>query len=485
VVFKIDTTGQETVLYTFPNGGGNPRSGAVRDPAGNLYGTAAGFVYKLDTAGKFSVLYRFTGGADGGGADAGVVLDSAGNLYGTTAAGGTAGDGVVYMLDASDRYRETVLYSFTGGADGNQPLSGVVRDAAGNLYGTTFAGGTSGAGGGSGAGVVYKLDTSGQETVLYSFTGGSDGCSPAADVILDSAGTLYGTTNGGGTAVGSAGSGVVFELDTARQETVLHTFTGGADGAYPEAGVIPDHAGSLYGTTYSGGAGGVGSVYKVSAAGQETLLYGFPVTGDGGDPVAGVIRDSAGNLYGTTQEGGAAGWGTVYKLDKTGDETVLYSFTGGADGGDPEAGVIRDSAGNPYGTTLYSDDSMGCGVVYKLDTAGQETVLHTFKGGDDGCVPYAGVTLDSAGNLYGTTQNGGASGWGVVYKVDTSGQETSAVQLHGRTRWRQALRRGDPRFRGQPLRNCLRWRQRKLMHLRRSVQGGYVWPRERTVLLHG
>jgi uncharacterized repeat protein (TIGR03803 family) len=231
--------------------------------------------------------------------------------------------------------------------------------------------------------------------------------------------------------MGPAGSGVVFELDTARQETVLHTFTGGADGAYPEAGVIPDHAGSLYGTTYSGGAGGVGSVYKVSAAGQETLLYGFPVTGDGGDPVAGVIRDSAGNLYGTTQEGGAAGWGTVYKLDNTGDETVLYSFTGGADGGDPEAGVIRDSAGNPYGTTLYSDDSMGCGVVYKLDTAGQETVLHTFKGGDDGCVPYAGVTLDSAGNLYGTTQNGGASGWGVVYKVDTSGQETVLYSFTG------------------------------------------------------
>src|SRR5580700_3351506 len=192
VVFKIDTTGHETVLYTFSNGEGYSMSGVVRDPAGNLYGTATsqnGFVYKLDTAGKLSALYTFTGGADGGGPEAGVILDSAGNLYGTTAAGGAAGDGVVYMLDASRRYREKVLYSFKGGADGREPLAGVVRDAAGNLYGTTAAGGTAGPGRFR-AGVVYKLDPSGQETVLYSFTGGSDGCYPNA-VVLDSAGNLY------------------------------------------------------------------------------------------------------------------------------------------------------------------------------------------------------------------------------------------------------------------------------------------------------
>jgi uncharacterized repeat protein (TIGR03803 family) len=409
----------------------------IRDADGNLYGTtysfgsgAAGVVYKLDTAGH-ETAYGFPGAAGGDGLYAGVIPDSAGNLYGTTIFGGSAcdvidgtcfyGSGVVYRLDTSGQ--ETALYSFTGGADGANPEAGVIRDSAGNLYGTTSGGGIIGATCYSGCGVVYRLDTSGQETVLYSFTGGADGAYPYAGVIRDLAGNLYGTTPNGGSGEGSAGYGVVYKLDVASpgQEAVLYTFTGGADGANPYASVIRDSAGNLYGTTEGGGSGigfaGAGVVFKVNTAGQEAVLYTFTGGTDGAYPLGGVIRDSTGNLYGTTA-GGGMGYGVVYKLDvASGQETVLYSFTGGADGANPEAGVILDSAGNLYGTTYGG--GTGYGVVYKLDVAsGQEAVLYSFTGETDGAKPEAGVILDLAGNLYGTTSSGGADSGGVVFKLE-------------------------------------------------------------------
>jgi len=473
VVFKVDKAGQETVLYSFKGGadGGNPMAGVIRDPAGNLYGTTcygggtanAGTVYKLDTAGQETVLHSFTG-QDGDGADpyAGVIRDSAGNLYGTTNEAG-GGLGMVYKLDTAGQ--ETVLYSFTGGADEGYPLAGVIRDSAGNLYGIAGGDGT------VGPGVVYKLNTAGQLTVLLTFSyGGASG--PKGPLIRDSAGNLYGTTGGGG---GTSRAGMVYKLDPTGQETVLYSFKGGADGGNPMAGVIRDSAGNLYGTASGGGTGGFGVAFKLSSAGQETVLYSFPGPADGMHPFAGVIRDSAGNLYGTTNQGGAEDFGVVYKLNSAAQETVLYTFTGGPDGGYPWAGVIRDSAGNLYGPTSSGGTANG-GVVYELDTSGQETVLYSFPpdggwpisgvirdpagnlygaaggdpgfvyklgttgqftvlynftGGADGGDPQGGVIRDSAGNLYGTASGGGASGAGVVFKVNTGGQERVLYSFTG------------------------------------------------------
>jgi uncharacterized repeat protein (TIGR03803 family) len=248
-----------------------------------------------------------------------------------------------------------VLYTFTGGADGGNPFAGLIRDSAGNLYGTTFTGGT------AGVGVVFKLDTAGNETVLHTLTGGADGGSPYAGVIRDSKGNLYGTAGQGGTE----NAGVVYKVDTTGKETVLHTFTGGIDGGQPSAGVIRDSAGNLYGTTLSGGAAKFGVVYKVDAAGNETVLYSFTGAADGANPHAGVIRDSAGNLYGTAFEGGTAGGGVVYKLDTSGTETVLYGFTGADDGSRPIAGVIRDSKGKLYGTTA-NGGKHSRGVIFEI-----------------------------------------------------------------------------------------------------------------------
>ena len=205
------------------------------------------------------------------------------------------------------------------------------------------------------------------------------------------------------------------QAQTSYSETLLHNFSNFPRGANPPGGVIRDSAGNLYGTTLHGGAANAGVVYKLNTASHEMVLHSFTDGADGGYPYAGVILDSAGNLYGTTSQGGTGSFGLVYRLDTNGNETVLYSFTGGADGGQPYAGVIRDSAGNLYGTTY--NDGAGRGVVYELDTAGQETVLYSFTGSTDGDGPEAGVIRDSAGNLFGTTSAGGKGSGGVVFKL--------------------------------------------------------------------
>lgn len=356
----------------------------------------------------FSVLYAFAGEADGGYPYAGLIRDAKGNLYGTTYYDGASGLGTVFKLDNTGK--ERVLYSFTGiGGDGANPFGGLVRDTKGNLYGTTL-------GGGSGYGTVFTLDRTGKETVLYRFPGtGTDGASPLAGVVRDRNGNLYGTTYYGG-----AGYGTAFKLDTTGKETVLWSFTGDPDGAYPWAGLVPDAQGNLYGITSAGGAFNCscGMVFKLDNTVKETVLYGFIGGGYGALPVYGyLIRDAKGNLYGTTSEGGATFHGTVFALDKTGNETVLYSFTGiGGDGAYSYAGVVRDTKGNLYGTTLGGGAS-GWGTVFKLDKTGKETVLHSFAYSTDGALPYAGLVRDSAGNLYGTTNVGGASGAGTVFKL--------------------------------------------------------------------
>lgn len=343
----------------------------------------------------------------------GLVRDASGSFYGT-AYQGNGNAGVVYKLDPTGHY--TVLHAFGDAPDGNNPTGGVVLDSQGNIYGTTYFGGSTGF-----AGCVYKIDAAGNESVLYSFTGGADGSHPYAGLILDSAGNLYGTTAFGGDISNiPSGYGVVFKLDPSGTETVLYEFAGGNDGATPYAGLIRDATGNFYGTTFYGGSANAGVVFKLGPRGHETVLYTFTGGADGGNPNAGVIRDSAGNLYGTTEYGGVIlGYpynvGVVYKLDTAGNQTVLHTFSGEADGGYPLAGLTRDSSGNLYGATAGAVG--GAGVVYKLDTSGNFTSLYEFTGGAAGAYPYAAPIRDAAGNLYGTAEQGGKYNDGVVFKL--------------------------------------------------------------------
>jgi uncharacterized repeat protein (TIGR03803 family) len=374
----------------------------------------------------------------------GVIRDAAGNLYVATSLGGSNGNcvdgcGNILKLNHPDG-RATVLYTFTS-VGGEYPGPSVLtRNASGNLYGTTDQGGQ------YESGSVFELTSAGVEKTLHTFdpeTG--DGQYPYSGLTMDSTGNLYGATlYGGGTDCGGGGCGIIYKVTPSGSETILYSFTGGADGREPRASPILDAAGNLYGTAIQGGnlncslgfGEGCGTVWKLDTSGNLTALYTFAGGTDGAFPSAGLVMDSSGNLYGDTEIGGnfscsqpdGAGCGVIFKIDSSGNFTVLYTFAGEPnDGQGSNATLLRDANGNLYGTTVYGGDqscsmfgSVGCGVVFKLDASGNETILHAFTGGTtDGEFPQSGTPLvsDGKGNLYGTTQYGGSSSGGVVFIV--------------------------------------------------------------------
>jgi uncharacterized repeat protein (TIGR03803 family) len=324
-----------------------------------------------------------------------------------------------------------VIYPFTGGLDGANPFAGLTMDKAGSLYGTTYDGS-------AGYGTVFKLKHTGSSWVLsplYSFQGRNDGANPQARVVFGPNGSLYGTTSTGGKNF----SGTVFKLAVPPSacktalcpwfETVLYRFTGGDDGANPQYGdLVFDQAGNVYGTTVNGGSNNVGTVYELTPSGGswvESVIHAFNFNGnDGNRPFSGVILDKAGNLYGTTSSGGPNGFGTVFQLTPSGSgwtENILYSFQAQADGMAPEGGLILDAAGNLYGTTATGGFGGGGGTVFELTPSGggwNFSLLHSFPGFVG---PLSTLAMDAAGNLYGTTFIDGAYGYGSVFKLTHSG----------------------------------------------------------------
>jgi uncharacterized repeat protein (TIGR03803 family) len=313
-------------------------------------------------------------------------------------------------IATADAQTFTVLHRFDdtkGAKDGRYPFGALIWGPGGTLYGTTDAGG-----GVVNAGTVFQVSPSGQESVLYSFRMAPDGKMPQGALVLGPDGTSYGTTNEGG----SAGFGTVFKLVNVNgtyRETVVYSFQGGNDGAYPSSSLVLDAAGNLYGTTFYGGETscflGCGTVFKIDANGQETIVYAFGGAPDGAYPYSGLIEDSAGNLYGTTTAGGSQNQGTVFTLNPNGQETILHNFAGPPDGAGPYAGLFRDAAGNLFGTTqtggnkLGNCSGFGCGTVFEVKSTGEEVVLYSFFNWKNGGNPYGGVVEDKAGNLYGTT----------------------------------------------------------------------------------
>ena len=339
-------------------------------------------------------------------------------------------------------YTETPTYSFTSLTDGAAPSTALIQGTDGDYYGTAQLGGA------SGEGTAFKVDSSGNVTSLHEFAG-SDGANPVGALVLANDGNFYGTTQWGG----ASGDGTIFKMDSSGDLTTLYSFTGGNDGAEPVAGLIQGSDGYLYGTAWYGGTNDLGTVFKIDLSGNLTTLYSFAGGDDGEAPWSALIQAQDGYYYGTTSHGGAFSFGTIFKIDSAGNLTTLYSFTGGTDGGVPSEALLQANDGFFYGTTLYDGDascsvsnSTGCGTVFKVDSSGNFTVLHDFSGGADGGVPFSSVIQASDGDFYGTTVAGGdpscsvyASnedystyiGCGTVFKMDLAGNLSALYSFTG------------------------------------------------------
>jgi uncharacterized repeat protein (TIGR03803 family) len=378
-------------------------------------------------ASTFKVFYTFSF-TDGSSPNGGLIQDAAGNFYGTTQFGGSSNQGIVFELNG--QAQQTILYTFTGKSDGGIPIGRLIRDSSGNLYGVTSSGGDATCS----CGTVFELATNGSLKVLHSFKGGKDGAQnegqPELGLVMIK-GNLYGSASFGGVSGcdGSLGCGVVFKVTPAGKETVLYRFTGQADGAFPQD-LISDQAGNIYGAT--GGSykqGNAGTIFKMETTGKLTTLYTFPGGATGSSPRWRLIREANGTVYGVTQFGGdtttcalgSSGCGVVFKVTAAGKESVVYTFGKQVrNGEEPSAGLL-DAKGTFFGTTFYggtvnSTCSFGCGVTYQLTAGGKYSVLYHFTGASDGWLPSGGLTEDSSGNIYGATLLGG-TGNGVIYKI--------------------------------------------------------------------
>jgi uncharacterized repeat protein (TIGR03803 family) len=373
----------------------------------------------------FKVVHTFTG-KDGSSPNGDLVRDVEGNFYGTTQLGGASNRGVIFKLDPSGE--ETVLYSFTGASDGGIPIGRLLHHG-GSLYGVTSLGGDSTCK----CGTVFKLDASGSLTVLHQFKGGKDGAQNQAQpelglVLIKDA--LYGGASFGGVTGcdGNLGCGVIFKVTQAGKERVLYRFTGEAAGAFPQD-LISDGDGNIYGAT--GGSyehGNAGTLFKMDATGKLTTLYTFPGGASGDSPRWRLIRSEDGVFHGVTQFGGdstcdlgSSGCGVVFRVNAAGTERVLHDFGKHPGAGEDPSGGLLDIAGNFYGATFYggiknSTCSLGCGVVYRVRNDGKYSVVYRFTGGADGWLPTGGLSDDGAGSLLGTALLGG-SGSGVIFKI--------------------------------------------------------------------
>ena len=413
-VFKLDLGGTLTTLHRFTGSDGvYPRARLLQANDGNFYGTTIagnGTVFRMNAAGALTTIHTFDG--TDGTSPSELIEASDLSLYGATNQNGMNRGGTVFKLDAAATL--TTLHAFLSANDGAFPLSPLVQTSDGTFYGTTETGGT------WGLGTIFKLDALGNISTVNSVFSGLGGAYPRAGLIQGADGNFYGTI----TEVDELNSGSVFKLyPTTGLITALHIFGGSdaADNASPYAGLIQADDGRFYGTTISGGANGVGTVFVLDTAGTLTTLHSFAFA-SGARPRAGLIQASDGSFYGTTYEGGTSGLGTVFKLDTSRTFTTLHNFAG-ADGAYPRAELIQASDGSFYGTTSEGGAS-GVGTVFRLDMFGTLTTLHTFTG-SGGAFPLAGLLQASDGNFYGTTSQGGGSGVGTVFRLETSGTLTT------------------------------------------------------------
>jgi len=442
-LFKITSTGGFALLHTFTGGtdGANPVAPLVQGTSGNFYGTCAnsesgfGTVFEATTNGTVSPLYAFTGGNDGANPAAALLEAYGGVFFGTASSGGSNNVGAIFSITSAGAF--TPVMSFVGGRDGSNPEAPLVQGPNGNFYGTTYQGGA------AGDGVVFEVTTNGTFTTLYSFTNGLDGGFPASCLTLGTDGNFYGESFAGG----AGHSGVTFKVAPEGTVTVLHTFTGEADGSGPVGGLVQGTNGIFYGTTYNDGYEFgqpeyiVGTVFEMGTEGIAAPLYKFTNGYDGGNPRGGLALGTDGNLYGTATSGGSpfgtglplhppTNAGTIFKVTPDGVLTPLHAFTNNLDGELPVCKLVQWTGGNFYGTAPKGG-AHGYGTVFMMTPAGSFTRLYSFTNGIDGAAPNAGLVEGPAGYLFGTAASGGAYGMGTIFEINSNGGFTALYSFTG------------------------------------------------------
>ncbi len=376
-------------------------NGAGTMPASSVSSVAVGCA-----AGSVSILDSLGATGDGAKPYGALIQATDGNLYGMTSYGGANGAGAVIKVTPAGS--ESVLYSFAATGDGANPQGSLIQASDGNFYGLTPNGGA------NGTGAVIKVTPAGSESILYSFAATNDGANPYGSLVQASDGNLYGMTANGG----ANGAGVVFRVTLAGTESVIHAFGAAGDGAAPYGSLIQASDGNLYGTTVGGGANGTGAVIEITLpADTESVLYSFAAAGDGASPYGALLQASDGNFYGLTQLGGANNAGIAFKLTPAGVETLLHTFGGSGDGLHPFGSLIQASDGNLYGLTQLGG-AHNFGILFRLNLAGTESILHSFGASGDGSEPYGSLLQASNGGLYGTTVLGGTNSLGTIFELD-------------------------------------------------------------------
>jgi uncharacterized repeat protein (TIGR03803 family) len=425
-IFKMAPNGSVTILHAIADGEGFRFSALVQGADGNFYGTSqyypfeGGAVFKMTPAGSLTTLHRFTGtNGDGASPQAALLRATDGNLYGTTYSGGDGpysyGRGTVFRVTVDGTV--STVYAFTDSFDGH-PGSALIQGSDGNLYGTTQDHGS-----------VFRMTTAGVFTTLANVFPGLEASTPETALIQGTDGNLYGTTAEGGPNY----AGTVFRMTASGVTTTLHTFTG-ADGVAPRAALLQAPDGTFYGTTTLGGPSNLGTVFRMAPDGTLIVLHAFTGGGDGAEPYGALVRGADGNFYGTTRDGGALNFGTVFRMAPNGAYAVLYQFAGGYDGGHPLAGLVLGTDGSFYGTTPITG-AFNAGTAFRITSNGRLTILHAFSGTDgrgrDGSYPRASLLQARDGNFYGTTYAGGTFGIGTIFRMTADGAVTMLHAFSG------------------------------------------------------
>jgi uncharacterized repeat protein (TIGR03803 family) len=420
-IFKITSTGTYTVLR---NLGGNDGQG----PVGNLFQNSDGFLYgmahggahgggtffKISTAGVFTVLYSLTSATDGSDPNGGVIKSTDGNLYGLTSYDGPNFGGTAFKISTTGVFK--LLTSFNGATLGNEPYESLLRGTDSAFYGTTSNGGTN-----QYYGTIFKI-CAGNTTLLHVFNG-SQGGIPKGSLAEATNGALYGTTENGGTN----NSGTIFKITKSGTYTVLRNLSSAADGSEPNGSLIQAKDGNLYGTNYSGGTNGGGTIFKITLTGTYTVLRSLN-TADGYYPYGDLVQGTDGNFYGTTSTGGTTGAGTIFKITPAGAYTVLHNLSSVADGSNPKGSLVQHSNGNFYGMTTQGGTNGG-GTIFKISSTGTFSVLKHLNPATDGKMPQGKLLIGSDGNFYGMTSAGGTKNAGTIFKITTAGTFTVLRQL--------------------------------------------------------